>query len=99
MIFNKIHALRTLTSSVKYNVKGDVIEWYDPDMIQPSEADITIEIARLTTEYDGLEYSRLRKAEYNKLEQDEMRYDDLINGTTTWKDAILSIKALYPKPL
>lgn len=44
------------------------------------------------------EYSRLRKAEYDKLNQDEMRFDDEINNTTTWVDTILAIKEQYPKP-
>lgn len=43
------------------------------------------------------QYIRDRKAEYDKLNQDEMRFDDAINGTTTWIDAILAIKAKYPK--
>jgi hypothetical protein len=40
----------------------------------------------------------LRAKEYSKLNQDEMRFDDLINGTNTWRDAILEIKAKFPKP-
>jgi hypothetical protein len=35
---------------------------------------------------------------YRELNQDEMRYDDLVNSTTTWQDAIAAIKAKYPKP-
>jgi hypothetical protein len=27
-----------------------------------------------------------------------MRYDDLINGTTTWQDAIQAVKDANPKP-
>jgi hypothetical protein len=42
-------------------------------------------------------YSRNRKIEYSKLNQDEMRFDDLINGTTTWVDSIKAIKAKHPK--
>ena len=48
--------------------------------------------------YDALEYSRLRKAKYDLLNQDEMRYDDVKNSTTTWVDAIDAIKAAHPKP-
>lgn len=40
-----------------------------------------------------------RKQEYEKLNQFEMQYDDLINNTTTWKDAISAIKGKYPKPI
>ena len=38
-----------------------------------------------------------RKAAYDLLNQDEMRYDDLTNTTTTWPDAIAAIKAEFPK--
>ena len=44
-----------------------------------------------------LSWSSLRKYKYDELNQDEMRYDDLINGTTTWQDAITAIKLEYPK--
>jgi len=42
-------------------------------------------------------YARSRKAAYDLLNQDEMRYDDLTNTTTTWPDAIAAIKAEFPK--
>ena len=45
-----------------------------------------------------LSWSSLRKYKDDELNQDEMRYDDLINGTTTWQDAITAIKLEYPKP-
>jgi len=45
------------------------------------------------------QYQSDRAAEYAKLNQEELRFDDMINGTTTWKDTILAIKAKYPKPL
>jgi len=58
---------------------------------------ISNEVTRLQAEYDSLEYSRLRKAEYDKLSQDEMRYDDLKNNTNTWELAIDAIKLEHPK--
>ena len=48
--------------------------------------------------YDSQAYARARKIEYDLLNQDEMRFDDLVNSTTTWRDAILAIKAAHPKP-
>jgi len=59
---------------------------------------ITTEVARLQAEYDSQEYARARAIEYALLNQDEMRYDDLVNGTTTWQDAIAAIKLAHPKP-
>ena len=59
---------------------------------------VDAEVTRLQAAYDAQAYSRLRKVEYNLLNQDEMRYDDLVNGTTTWQDAIAAIKLAHPKP-
>ena len=59
---------------------------------------VDAEVTRLQAAYDAQAYSRLRKVEYNLLNQDEMRYDDLVNGTTTWQDAIAAIKLANPKP-
>ncbi len=39
-----------------------------------------------------------RRSEYSKLNQDEMRFDDEINGTTIWIDTIKEIKERFPKP-
>jgi len=58
----------------------------------------TDEVKRLANEHTATKYSRDRKEEYDKLNQDEMRYDDIKKSTTTWVDAIDAIKAKYPKP-
>lgn len=58
----------------------------------------TVEIARLEAEVAATQYARDRKAKYDLLDQDEMRFDDQVNGTTTWVDAILAIKLAHPKP-
>ena len=49
-------------------------------------------------EWDAQEYARNRKEQYLVLNQFEMQYDDEVNGTTTWKDAIAKIKSDNPKP-
>ena len=67
-------------------IKGDLI---------PVDTD---ELKKLEDEHAATKYSRDRKEEYDKLNQDEMRYDDMKNSTTTWVDAIDAIKAKYPKP-
>ena len=59
---------------------------------------VNAEVTRLQAAYDAQAYSRSRKAKYDLLNQDEMRYDDLINSTTTWQDAIAAIKLAHPKP-
>ena len=43
-------------------------------------------------------YTHARMSEYPSLqEQQDMQYWDAVNGTTTWKDKITSIKTRYPK--
>ena len=48
-------------------------------------------------EYDSKQYARARATEYAALNQFEMQFDDQVNGTTTWIDAINDIKARFPK--
>ena len=39
-----------------------------------------------------------RQAEYAKLNQFEMQFDDQRDSTTTWVDAVNAIKVQFPKP-
>jgi len=61
-------------------------------------SEIKIKALEIENEYNSLQWIRDRKKAYLELNQDELRFDDLMNGTTTWQDAILAIKAKYPKP-
>ena len=61
------------------------------------QSEIDHQYADDSSTYDALAYARSRKEEYDKLNQFELISDDSINGTTTHKDAILAIKAKYPK--
>ena len=74
------------------------LRWNDSEQTAPTQAEIDAEIIRLQAAYDAKDYSRVRKAKYDLLNQDEMRYDDLVNNTTTWRDGIAAIKAAHPKP-
>ena len=74
----------------------DKITWIGDTPIIP-RADIEAKMVELKAAYDALAYSRSRKKEYDLLNQFELISDDSINGTTTHKDAILAIKAKYPK--
>jgi len=61
------------------------------------EAKRTKHMATLKAEWDTKAYARSRKAKYDLLNQNEMRFDDIVNSTTTWVDAINAIKKEYPK--
>jgi hypothetical protein len=59
---------------------------------------IDAETARLQAEQDSTQYQRDRAAAYASLgDQLDMQYWDEVNGTTTWKDHIASVKAAHPK--
>lgn len=64
----------------------------------PTEAEVQAKMDEIQAQRDATLYQRLRKAEYNKLNQYELMFDDKINGTTKWEEAINEIKARYPKP-
>ena len=94
---DKVAALQALTPNAQWVLRGDELEWLDTEQTQPTDAAIAAKIVELQTQYDAQEYARSRKVEYDKLNQDEMRYDDLVNSTTTWQDAIAAIKVAIPK--
>ena len=95
---NKVNAIISLRPGAKWHMREDVLVWEDEKQVEPTEEELTTEIARLQSEYDSQDYARKRKAEYNALNQFELISDDAINGTTTHRDAILAIKTKYPKP-
>ena len=94
---DKVAALQALTPSAQWVIRGEVIEWLDSAQDQPTDKAIQSKIIELQSQYDSQAYARSRKVEYDKLNQDEMRYDDLVNSTTTWQDAIAAIKTSIPK--
>ena len=91
-------ALHSLRPGANWAIGLDGLEWRDEEQTEPTADEIDAEVLRLQEEYDNLDWSRARKAKYDLLNQDEMRFDDLVNGTTTWVDAINAIKAAHPKP-
>lgn len=97
-LINKATAILSLRPAADFEMYGDIIKWNDLEQTEPTSDEIEAEILRLQTEYDNLDWSRARKSKYDLLNQDEMRFDDLVNGTTTWVDAINAIKAAHPKP-
>ena len=91
-------ALQSLKPKAEWVLRGDVLEWLDAVQTEPTQSEIDAEVTRLQAVYDSQLYARTRKAKYDLLNQDEMRYDDVKNSTTTWVDAIDAIKAAHPKP-
>ena len=95
---DKVAALQSLKPAAQWVLRGDDLEWLDEVQTEPTALQISNEVTRLQAVYDGQAYARARKAKYDLLNQDEMRFDDVKNTTTTWVDAIDTIKAAHPKP-
>ena len=93
-----IDALTSLKPNADWVLRDDVLEWLDSEQTEPTALELSNEVTRLQAVYDSQLYARTRKAKYDLLNQDEMRYDDLVNNTTTWRDGIAAIKAAHPKP-
>ena len=93
----KVTKLNGVVSFVNDEYLDDVVESTDVvEEVQP----ITERPPPTAEEEQAMEatqYSRDRAAAYSRLIQDELRYDDLVNGTTTWPDAIAAIKQRFPK--
>ena len=53
---------------------------------------------KLEVESSKNNYKTLRAKDYAKLNQFELMYDDKVNGTASWLDAVAAIKNKHPKP-
>ena len=70
-------------------------EWLNGTTPIP-KADIEAKMVEVQADYDAKEYQRDRV--YPSIgEQLDMQYWDLLNGTTTWKDAVAKVKSDNPK--
>ena len=61
---NKAKALQSLRHNAEWVLRGEDLEWLDTNQTQPTEAEITAEVARLQAEYDNNEYQRQRAQAY-----------------------------------
>jgi hypothetical protein len=64
---------------------------------EPTWSAIQTELKKMQDEYDAQAYARSRKEEYDQLNQFELMYDDKVNSTDKWGEAITAIKNKYPK--
>ncbi len=93
----KYEAVFNLRPTGKFRVSDGELDWLGDIADRPTDAEVDAEMERLQADYDSKQYQRDRKAEYDKLNQFEMQFDDQRDGTTTWVDAINGIKDKYPK--
>jgi hypothetical protein len=96
---NKTKALLSLRPGAQWVLRGDELEWLDQNQTQPTEAEITAEVARLQANYEAKEYQRQRAAEYPPVTD---YIDGVVKGDQAQIDAYiaacLAVKAKYPKP-
>ena len=65
---------------------------------KPTEDYLDTELAKLQAAWDANAYGRNRVKEYPNIgDQLDMIYQDQVNSTTTFKDAIKAVKDKYPK--
>lgn len=92
---DKVDAIISLRPGAKWHMREDVLIWEDEEQIEPTEEELTTEIARLESEYDSQDYARKRQKEYPSLvdQLDEIYH----NGIDSWKATIKAVKDKYPK--
>lgn len=92
---DKVDAIISLRPGAKWHMREDVLIWEDEEQVQPTEEELTAEIARLQAEYDSQDYARKRQKEYPSLSDqlDEIYH----NGIDSWKATIRAVKEKYPK--
>jgi hypothetical protein len=94
-MIDKANALQSLRPGAQWVLRGDDLEWMDTAQTQPTDAEITAEVARLQAEYEAKEYQRQRAAEYPSFAN---QFDLLYHGGyDAWKAAIDAVKTKYPK--
>ena len=91
-------ALISLSPNANWSLDGNEysgLNWLDTEQVQPTEAEITAEVARLQAEYDNNEYQRQRAQAYPSMaDQLDTIYHE---GIDAWKAQIAAVKQEYPK--
>ena len=96
-----IDAILKINPSAEVSVDGSDINtceitWHN-GTTPISKADIEAKMVEVQADYDAKQYQRDRI--YPSIgDQLDMQYKDLLNGTTTWKDAVAKVKLDNPKP-
>jgi len=82
-----------------YSLYPNVVSILDDTAYDSDGNEVTVDMTQVNAWVSPEQYARDRQAEYPSIgEQLDMQYHDLVNGTTTWKDAIAQVKADNPKP-
>ena len=92
-------AILAIKSDAQVSIDGEDINqitWHDDNPTNITNEQILAKQTELQADYDAKQYQRDRV--YPSIgEQLDMQYKDLLNGTTTWKDAVAKVKSDNPK--
>jgi len=96
-------AIRSLTTGASFTVIGDEINWFSPDITQPTQAEIDAEITRLQAEQDAKAYARARSDAYPSVADFMEAYTEKEIGSSSTKwDAYVTaynkVRSDNPKP-
>jgi len=95
---NKVNALQSLRPGAQWVLRGDDLEWMDTEQTQPTDAEITAEVARLT----ALEPINARIAElkalltnsdYKVLPDYDKTSDEIKAQRQAWREEIRTLEA------
>ncbi len=73
------------------------IDWMSDNIVKPSEEEV-INAWHEYLVYKALHQYRVDRKYPSIQDQLDMQYWDVLNSTTTWKDAITAVKEAHPKP-
>ena len=90
----------TVVEISKYEVKDGTKFVISSDGVvgEEQKRDMTDDEKTAKDASDAVAYKWLRKNKYDELNQYELMYDDKVNSTDTWGEAIEAIKKAHPKP-
>ena len=91
---------QTVADITKYEVKDVTSYTISANGVVGVEQkrDMTSDEKKIKDANDATAYQRARKMKYDQLNQYELMYDDKVNSTDTWGEAIEAIKKAHPKP-
>jgi hypothetical protein len=90
---NAIHTLYPEAVKTKWKSDTEMYAW-DKD-----GKEIELDLDAINNWVDPEAYKQARRKAYPSIpDQLDMRYHDMVDGTTKWKDAITKVKEDNPKP-
>lgn len=91
---------QTVVETTKYQVKNGVQYEISDDGVVGVEQkrDMTTDEKTAKDQQESESYKHIRKMKYDSLNQFDLMYEDKVNSTNTWGEAIEAIKKAHPKP-